>query len=105
MPGPGSDNLTDWPLADWGCCREEWAKAGGDDVIYGGDGNDALASDKGEDVLYGGDGNDFLHTDDISERERDEIYCGEGEDYYKADKKDFVDSSCENKGFPRTGLA
>jgi hypothetical protein len=106
-------------------CREVSAKAGGDDVLYGGDGNDELASEKGEDVLYGGDGddelvsekgedvlyggdgNDFLHDfhDEVSEQERDKLYCGEGEDYYKADKNDYVDSSCEKKGFPRTGAA
>ena len=111
--GPGSDRLADWPLAGWGgggggdggggggpmermerILREESAKAGGDDVLYGGDGDDELGSDKGEDVLYGGDGNDFLF-DEVRERERDKLYCGKGEDVYGADKNDYVDSSCE----------
>ena len=72
--------------------REESAKAGGDDALYGGDGDDELGSDKGEDVLYGGDGNDLLF-DEV--RERDKLYCGKGEDVYGADKNDYVDSSCE----------
>jgi hypothetical protein len=51
--GPGSDRVADWPLAgSWGgeggcgraipfeqkLCREVSGKAGGDDVLYGGDG-------------------------------------------------------------------
>ena len=107
--GPGSDRLADWPLAGWwegdgGCggalpfhqriCREVSAKAGGDDVLHGGDGSDELHSDKGEDVLYGGGGNDYLF-DEVRERERDKLYCGKGDDVYGADKNDYVDSSCE----------
>jgi Ca2+-binding RTX toxin-like protein len=63
-------------------------------VLYGGDGNDELGSDKGEDALYGGDGNDYLF-DEVRERERDKLYCCKGEDVYVADKNDYVDSSCE----------
>jgi hypothetical protein len=32
--------------------------------------------------------------------ERDELYCGKGKDKYLADKKDYVDSSCEVKRGP-----
>jgi len=48
----------------------------------------------GEDVLYGGDGNDTLIDED---GQRDKLYCGEGKDYYWADKNDYVDSSCEKR--------
>jgi hypothetical protein len=106
--GPGSDRLADWPLASWwgggGCggalpfeqriCREVSAKAGGDDVFYGGDRNDDLISDKGEDVLYGGDGNEYVF-DEVRDREQDKLYCGKGDDVYGADKNDYVDGSCE----------
>ena len=68
-------------------------------MLYGGAGNDELGSDKGEDVLYGGDGNDSLY-DGVTDSERDKLYCGEGKDRYFADKNDYVDSSCEKKGFP-----
>jgi hypothetical protein len=68
----------------------------GSDVIYGGAGNDELRAShgqgQGEDVLYGGDGNDFLVDDD---GQRGKLYCGKGKDRYAADKKDYVDSSCE----------
>jgi hypothetical protein len=29
---------------------------------------------------------------------RDELYCGPGKDKYHADRLDYVDSSCEEKG-------
>jgi hypothetical protein len=105
--GPGSDRLADWPFARSGgemgadervdrILREESAKAGSDDVLYGGDGDDELESDKGEDVLYGGDGNDWLGDDSDGDGQRDELYCGKGEDEYSdTDKNDYVDSSCE----------
>ena len=70
----------------------------GDDVLYGGDGNDSLGSnmgqDVGEDVYYGGDGNDWFYTHD---GQRDKLYCGKGKDRYIAEKIDYVDSSCEKK--------
>jgi hypothetical protein len=70
----------------------------GDDVLYGGAGNDNLGSemgqDVGEDVYYGGDGKDALYAHD---GQRDKLYCGKGKDRYIADKKDYVDSSCEGK--------
>jgi hypothetical protein len=69
----------------------------GSDVIYGGAGNDELRAGhgqgQGEDVLYGGEGNDFLVDDDDGQRGK--LYCGKGKDQYVADKKDYVDSSCE----------
>jgi hypothetical protein len=87
--GPGDDS----PL--WGLK--------GDDVIYGGDGNESwLPGGAGEDVLYGGKGNDGLEGidwfDSGASPMRDELYCGPGKDKYQADKLDYVDSSCEEKG-------
>jgi hypothetical protein len=38
-------------------------------------------------------------------RQRDKLYCGEGRDYYFADKNDYVDSSCEKKAKPASGVA
>ena len=70
----------------------------GDDVMYGGPGNDGIVLvGPGEDVLYGGDGNDMLEAA-FQSGDRDRLYCGKGKDQYAADKKDFVDSSCEKKG-------
>ena len=74
--------------------------AGGEDVIYGGDGDDVLSGDWGKDVIYGGDGNDLLDGASNEDGERDELYCGKGKDKYLADKKDYVDSSCEVKRGP-----
>ena len=71
----------------------------GDDVIYGADGNDYVAADQGADVAYGGDGNDFLDGT-LDHGQRDKLYCGEGRDEYRADKNDYVDSSCEKKAEP-----
>jgi hypothetical protein len=51
---------------------------------------------RGDDVIYGGDGNDFLSEQDW-DKQRDKLYCGEGRDYYLAYKNDYVDSSCEKK--------
>jgi Ca2+-binding RTX toxin-like protein len=68
----------------------------GNDIIYGGEGNDQLVAGKGEDVLYGGDGNDIL-VGAYDPGQRDKLYCGAGNDQYLANKKDYVDSSCEKK--------
>jgi hypothetical protein len=69
---------------------------GGSDSIFGGAGNDVIYGGPGNDVVYGGDGNDFLDgTRDP--QQRDKLYCGEGRDVYRADKNDYVDSSCEKK--------
>jgi hypothetical protein len=70
----------------------------GEDVVYGGDGNDlGVFGGPGEDVLYGKDGNDLLRGDDDVGKvpQRDELYCGKGRDEYRADKLDYVSSSCE----------
>jgi hypothetical protein len=89
----------------------------GDDVLYGGDGDDftpgpgppafpgGLTGGPGKDVIYGGDGNDLLNAGSgpIVDHQRDELYCGKGKDNFVADKIDYVDSSCEEEGFPRTG--
>jgi hypothetical protein len=73
----------------------------GADVIYGGDGNDFIESppDDQPDKLYGGDGNDFIGS--FSDDQPDKLYCGKAKDHYLADKNDYVDRSCEDKGFPR----
>jgi Ca2+-binding RTX toxin-like protein len=87
----------------------DWLIVGlGNDVIYGGDGNDWwLAGGAGEDVLYGGNGNDSLDGDGESlgpgPPMRDELYCGPGIDHYVADKLHYVDSSCEMKEKPLSG--
>src|SRR5215217_1322265 len=46
-------------------------------------------------VSNGGHGNDWLGGG--SDGQRDKLYCGEGKDYYRADKHDYVSSSCEKK--------
>jgi hypothetical protein len=69
------------------------------DVLYGGPGGDQLADGgPGEDVFYGGDGDDNIWAS--RDRQRDKLHCGEGEDHYRADKLDYVDSSCEVKDPP-----
>jgi RTX calcium-binding nonapeptide repeat (4 copies) len=87
--GPGADLMTNYGLGG----------GEGDDVLYGGDGNDSLSGGAGEDVLYGGDGDDNLElTMGPNDGQRDKLYCGEGKDEYSADKRDYVDSSCEVEG-------
>jgi Ca2+-binding RTX toxin-like protein len=61
-----------------------------------------LYGDKGEDVIYGGDGNDFL--DASLDGQRDKLYCGKGKDEYVAEKIDHVSSSCEKKVMMVPGL-
>ena len=53
-----------------------------------------FADDMGNDVSYGGDGNDFLWSKD---GDRDKVYGGKGKDRCTFDKLDYVDSSCEQK--------
>jgi hypothetical protein len=55
--------------------------------------------DLGEDVIYGGDGNDELAANDSGQL-RDKLYCGKGKDTYIAYKPDYVDSSCEVASAP-----
>lgn len=57
----------------------------GDDVLYGGAGNDQLFDAGGEDRLYGGDGDDLIavynHAAiDSGKRGGDKIYGGAGDD-------------------------
>ena len=73
----------------------DYHEGDGEDVIYGGSGNDFLQAMKGADVMYGGDGSDDVF--EPRDRQRDKLYCGKGKVLYAADKKDFVDSSCEKK--------
>ena len=51
--------------------------SGGNDILYGGAGDDDLFGDLGNDKLYGGDGNDHLNGG-IGD---DEIYGGDGNDF------------------------
>jgi hypothetical protein len=98
LAGPGNDVIYGGPGVDWidGGPSVDWTREGddGDDVIYGGDSWDELTGGEGKDALYGGDGNDNLEAED---GQPDKLYCGKGKDRYDADKKDYVDSSCEKK--------
>ncbi len=59
----------------------------GDDIIYGGDGNDLLMGNQGDDVLYGEGGNDKLYGDEGS----DILIGGLGDDrYYWIDSSDTI---------------
>ena len=81
--GPGSDSVNG---------------DAGDDVLYGGDGDDKFiwGGMKGADVLYGGDGNDFLNAAaSYGDTRPNKLYCGKGRDKYVAVKMDYVSSSCE----------
>jgi Ca2+-binding RTX toxin-like protein len=73
----------------------------GNDVIYGGPGRDFVFDGNGEDVLYLGAGNDdvIVANGVLDDGTRDKLYCGPGKDEYLADKdkKDYVDSSCEEE--------
>jgi Ca2+-binding RTX toxin-like protein len=98
--GPGNDTIYGGPSYEEGVFGQE-----GDDVIYGGPSDDwVLEGGEGEDVIYGGDGNDYL-GDTRNDGQRDKLYCGAGRDHYLADKKDYVDSSCEKKGRAPAGAA
>ncbi len=77
--GPGDDTISG------GSAYDRLVGGKGSDVIYGG---------SGEDVLYGGDGDDELDSG-RDDGQRDKLYCGAGRDEYRADKNDYVDSSCE----------
>jgi RTX calcium-binding nonapeptide repeat (4 copies) len=61
-------------------------------------GNDNVFPDEGKDVIYGGDGNDMLAS--IDRDGQDKLYCGAGRDRYFAENSDYVDSSCETASAP-----
>ncbi len=54
----------------------------GDDALFGGDGNDIMIGGSGSDFLFGGDGNDILYggEDEIFEDVKGDMLLGEGED-------------------------
>jgi hypothetical protein len=62
---------------------------------------------KGEDVIYGGAGNDFviLKSGPLDDGQRDKVYCGPGKDTYGGGRLDYVDRSCEKKVKLVGGLA
>ena len=106
--GPGDDLLVGGPDREEGRYKGNdvlWGGSGSD-ILHGGAGDDNLFGEnqanpdpggKHEDVFRGGDGKDLLEALD---GQRDELYCGEGLDHYVADEVDYVNSSCEKKGFP-----
>ena len=53
----------------------------GDDILYGGAGNDYMDGDRGDDTLYGGSGNDYVKGG----RGDDEVYGGSGNDILKGE--------------------
>src|SRR5215217_5812328 len=110
MGGPGNDVLNGG--ADNDSLIGDGRDENGNDIIYGGPGDDGnLNGDDGNDVIYGGPGDDKLDGGPSEavyggpgelllgggDGQRDKIYCGEGRDSYTADKEDYVDGSCEVK--------
>ncbi|MCC6008865.1 MAG: Hint domain-containing protein [Rhodobacteraceae bacterium] len=57
------------------------AGAGGDDVIFGGDGNDVISGGGGDDELYGGAGDDFI----VGGPGQDQLFGEDGNDLLIAD--------------------
>ena len=64
----------------------------GDDVIQGGRGGDIIGAGAGKDEVHGGRGGDSLFT--IGDGEADTLDCGPGFDQYQADPFDEV-TNCE----------
>ena len=62
----------------------EWVKPFGNDVIYGGDGDDMLCGCAGNDAIYGQNGNDFLDGGE----DADMLDGGAGEDFGVYDELD-----------------
>ncbi len=84
----------------------------GNDVMFGGAGNDGMDSTPsvpegveapGRDVYFGGKGDDTIasladevtETGRVRDHVRDYVFCGAGSDTVYADKTDFVASDCE----------
>jgi Ca2+-binding RTX toxin-like protein len=53
--------------------------ASGDDLLWGGTGNDVLTGDAGDDVLFGGAGDDVLN----GRTQNDRLFGGDGNDVYE----------------------
>ena len=58
----------------------------GDDVLFGGSGNDHLYGGSGNDILFGGSGDDYLDGGEG----RDILFGGSGNDIIKYDSSDFL---------------
>ncbi|NUS42464.1 MAG: hypothetical protein HOQ24_02025 [Mycobacteriaceae bacterium] len=54
----------------------------GDDLVFGGSGDDNIHTGAGNDVVYGGAGNDVINGDDGDDR----LFGGPGEDYLSGDR-------------------
>ncbi|MEP4886784.1 MAG: calcium-binding protein, partial [Alphaproteobacteria bacterium] len=95
-PEDGNDNVTlaglyESSLITLGGGNDVFAGASGlrgDDVVYGGSGNDNIRGRRDEDILYGGDGNDRLRGDN----ENDQLYGGAGVDRLQGgNQNDYLD--------------
>lgn len=58
--------------------NDNFKALGGNDIVYGGVGDDAIGGEDGNDILYGGIGNDILNGGTGN----DELYGEEGNDTY-----------------------
>ncbi|WP_332112859.1 calcium-binding protein [Campylobacter ureolyticus] len=63
--------------------NDNFKALGGNDIVYGGVGDDAIGGEDGNDILYGGIGNDILNGGTGN----DELYGEEGNDTYVFSKE------------------
>jgi Ca2+-binding RTX toxin-like protein len=66
-------------------------------MVTGGDGNDSLWPGSGQDVEFGGDGNDRLHAL-ANDNQVDTLDCGAGDDtaIVNLNERDVVAANCEH---------
>lgn len=99
-----SQSEQDFTLTPWrNFIREDRvAEKGGDDKLYGGEGNDWMAGQTGDDYLEGGDGDDVLWGDDsqplpdggdgndtlVAGKGQDRLFGGKGDDTLDAREED-----------------